>query len=112
MGSSPLRVYFRPATGADISLVPFAGLGGLAEAAAYALPFLLDALAADGTVGDVVSTVGDALNLRSTTLPRKFEHDRLVNWATNPAHALGVAAPTLASHLVFANHANVFTPDE
>ena len=61
----------------------------------------------------MVSTVGDALNLRSTTLPRKFEHDRLVNWATNPAHALVSAAPTLASHLVaLATHANVFTPDE
>jgi hypothetical protein len=111
LGAGPVRVYFRPATGADIALVPFAGLGGLADAAAYALPFLLDALAADDTVGAVVSTVGDALSLRSPTAPQKFDHDRLVAWATNPATALLNTASTLAVHLAdLATEANAFSP--
>ena len=113
LGSGPVRVYFRPASGSDISLIPFAGLGGLADAAAYALPFLLDALAADGTVGPVVGTVGDALSLRSPTAPKKFEHSRLVAWATNPATALQNAASTLAAHLAdLATQADAFSPDD
>ncbi len=68
--STPVRLFFRAASGADLQLVPFAGLGGLAEAAGYALPFLLDLLADDATVGDVVATVGDALALRTGTHAR------------------------------------------
>ena len=109
-GSGPVRVFFRPATGNDITLVPFAGLGGLADAAAYALPFLLDALADDATVGDVVATLGDALNLRSSE--PKFEHDRLAAWAINPGGALVNALPTLTAHLAsLASHAEVSRTD-
>ena len=51
IGSAGLEVFARPATGADIPLVPFAGLGSLAAAAEAALPFLLDKLAAGAGTG-------------------------------------------------------------
>ncbi|MDP9417449.1 MAG: hypothetical protein M3P48_06380, partial [Actinomycetota bacterium] len=106
------RLFLRPDTGADIALVPFAGLGGLAAAAERALPFLLDTLAAQtNDVGTVVATLGDALNLRSTTTPKRFEHARLAAWAANPAGALETAAPTLATRLGdLAARADAFAP--
>lgn len=111
VGAGPLRVFYRPATGADLALVPFAGLGGLAQAATYALPLLLDLLAEDSTVGDVVSTLGDALALRSSAPAPKFQHDRLAAWAADPGSALQSALPTLVAHLAqLAGHADVFTP--
>ena len=66
IGSAGVELFLRPASGADIPLVPFAGLGALSAAAEAALPFLLDKLAElPGTPGDLVRTVGDALALRS-----------------------------------------------
>lgn len=65
LGNAGLRVFLRPATGADIRLLPFAGLGSLSDAAAAATFLLLDRLAEiAGTPGDLVRTLGDALALR------------------------------------------------
>lgn len=109
--STPVRLFLRTGSGGDLQLVPFAGLGGLAEAAGYALPFLLDLLADDATVGDVVATVGDALALRTGTTPA-FDHARLVAWGTNPAAALETAAPSLLAHLAdLAAHVDDLVPD-
>ena len=93
----PLQVFMRPATGSDISLVPFAGLGALGDAALAALPLLLDQLALQtATVGPVVSAVGDALGLRRGT-PGKFDLDALRLWGSNPTQALLNATPGLAA---------------
>ena len=97
LGAGGIEVFIRPTSGADISLVPFAGLGSLAAAAEAALPFLLDKLAEiPGTVGDLVQAVGDAMALRSG-LPKKFDATALHNWATNPVGALTAAIPSIAS---------------
>ena len=86
-------MFARPTAGADIPLVPFAGLGSLAAAAEAALPFLLDQLAGiAGPVGNVVKGVGDALALRSGN-PRRFDAAALHAWATNPSGALTLALP-------------------
>jgi large repetitive protein len=89
LGPAGVEVFLRPATGSDIALVPFAGLGALAAAEA-ALPFLLDKLAAvPGTVGNLVQGIGDMLNLRSDTpMPRHFDSVALRAWAANPVGAL------------------------
>lgn len=97
IGASGLELFLRPATGADISLVPFAGLGSLAQAAEAALPFLLDKLAAiPGNVGDLVGTVGDALGLRSGN-PKQFNGEALHAWGVDPAGALASAIPTITA---------------
>jgi hypothetical protein len=97
LGGSGVQVFVRPATGADIPLVPFAGLGSLAAVAEAALPFLLDQLAdISGTVGDLVGTVGDALALRSGN-PKRFEGARLQTWAADPVAALTTAVPSIVS---------------
>ena len=97
IGAGGLEVFARPATGADIPLVPFAGLGSLAAAAEAALPFLLDKLAGvTGPVGDVVQGVGDALALRSGN-PRRFDGTALHAWATDPPGALTLALPSIIS---------------
>jgi hypothetical protein len=93
----PLQVFLRRATGSDISLVPFAGLGALGDAALSALPLLLDQLALQtATVGPVVSAVGDALGLRRGA-PAKFDVDALRLWGNNPTQALLNAAPGLVA---------------
>ncbi|UNK57357.1 hypothetical protein MNQ95_14675 [Pseudoxanthomonas daejeonensis] len=94
LGDSGLRVALRPASGADIALLPFAGLGSLAQTAAESvLPFLLDRIAGlNGTPGDLVRAVGDALALRRNA---KFDVDALRAWAADPAAALSGAIPTL-----------------
>ncbi|MGI9052148.1 MAG: DUF6603 domain-containing protein [Ilumatobacteraceae bacterium] len=95
LGSGAATVFVRPTTGADIPLVPFAGLGSLAAAAQAALPFLLDQLAAiNGDVGDLVGTVGDALALRLGA-PAKFDGGRLHAWAVDPIGSLTLAANTI-----------------
>jgi hypothetical protein len=97
LGAAGLEVFLRPASGADIPLVPFAGLGSLAAAAEAALPFLLDQLAGlVAPVGPLVQKVGDALALRSGT-PRKFDGAALRAWAADPVGALGAAVPTIAA---------------
>jgi hypothetical protein len=98
----PVSLLLRPATGADIVLLPGGpGLGALAGAgAARALPLVLDAIAEEdgadlaGDVGRAVAALGDALGLRSGTPPR-FDADRLAAWA-DPAAAFAAAWPTLA----------------
>ena len=98
IGNAGLEVFLRPATGADIRLLPFAGLGSLSDAAAAALPFLLDRLAEiAGTPGDLVRTVGDALALRKGTPTKKFDADALRAWAANPVGALTAAVPSIVS---------------
>ncbi len=98
IGSGGLEVFLRPATGADIRLLPFAGLGSLSDAAEAALPFLLDRLAEiAGTPGDLVRTVGDALALRKGSPTKKFDGDALRAWAANPVGALTAAVPSIVS---------------
>jgi hypothetical protein len=101
---SNIRVYLRPDTGADLSLYPDPpGLGQLAQTAVnYALPFILDQVAAltgatlQGRVGAVVRAVGDALNLRSGA-PAHFDSAKLRTWAADPAGSLVAALPSLTA---------------
>ncbi len=99
LGDTGITVLLRPTTGADIPLVPFAGLGGLAAAAQAALPFLLDRLAAvPGDVGDAVGTTGDALGLRiDDGGGRRFDAAALSAWALDPVASLTVALPSILS---------------
>ena len=84
----------RPATGPDIVLLPFAGLGGLAQAAAQVLPFVLDKLA---ELGD---PVGGRRRARSGTAsgcgPHRrhpaFDAARIATFAADPVAALGASA--------------------
>ena len=97
LGATGITVFVRPSTGADIPLIPFAGLGALAAAAERALPFLLDRLAAiPGPVGAAVGGVGDALALRTGT-PKAFDGDALAAWAADPVAALANAVPSIVS---------------
>jgi hypothetical protein len=99
LGNSGIHLFVRPASGSDIALIPFAGLGALAAAAEAALPFLLDKLAESGDpVGPLVAALGDALALRSGT-PRRFDADALHAWALNPSGALVAAVPTIVAEL-------------
>ena len=92
-----VELFLRPASGADIPLVPFAGLGALSAAAEAALPFLLDKLAElPGTPGNLVRLVGDALGLRSGN-PKAFSADALRTWAANPVGALTAAVPSITA---------------
>lgn len=100
-GDGPLRVFLRPATGADIELFPhLAGLGSLAQGATMALPWVLDAIAGmtgqpglRGDIGLLTQRVGDALALRSGG---HFNGDALRTWATQPATAFAARLPALA----------------
>ena len=95
LDAAGLQVFLRPASGADIPLVPFAGLASLNTAAQAALPFLLDRLAAlAAPVGPLVQKVGDALGLRSDT-PRKFDGAALHAWASDPVGSLNAAATSI-----------------
>jgi hypothetical protein len=95
LAAAGLEVFLRPASGADIALVPFAGLSSLAAAAQAALPFLLDQLAAVAApVGPLVQKMGDALALRSGT-PRKFDGAALHAWASDPVGSLNAAATSI-----------------
>jgi hypothetical protein len=97
IGTGGVELFLRPASGGDIPLVPFAGLGALSAAAEAALPFLLDKLSElPGTPGDLVRTVGDALALRAGT-PRAFSADALRTWAANPVGALTAAVPSITA---------------
>ncbi|MFL5937814.1 MAG: DUF6603 domain-containing protein [Gaiellaceae bacterium] len=94
LGDAGIEVFLRPEAGADIPLIPFAGLGALAAAAERALPFLLDRLAATSApVGPAVGAVGDALALR-TGLPKTFDGGALAAWAADPVAALKNATPS------------------
>ena len=88
--SDTVRLFIRPAAGADISLYPNPpGLGSVAGAALQVLPFVLDELAAMANppaaadAARVVRAIGDALDLRSGT-PLKFDGARLNAWSENP----------------------------
>ena len=95
LGPAGLALFLRPSSGADIPLVPFAGLGSLAAAAGAALPFLLDRLAASAApVGPLVQKVGDALGLRSGA-PLAFDGDALRAWGADPVGSLGAAVPSI-----------------
>lgn len=97
LGASGAQLFVRPTSGSDIPLIPFAGLGSLAAAAQAALPYLLDQLAgAAGNTGNLVRTIGDALNLR-TGNPKHFDRDRLRAWALDPVGSLTSALPTILS---------------
>ena len=97
IGAAGVDLFVRPAAGADISLVPFAGLGSLAAAAEAALPYLLDRLAdAPAPVGGLVQKVGDALALRSGA-PLAFSATALQAWAADPVGSLGAAVPSIVS---------------
>ena len=95
LGAGGLEVFLRPASGADIALVPFAGLGSLVAAAEAALPFLLEQLAGQAApVGPLVQKVGDAFALRSGT-PRRFDGPALRAWAADPVGSLSAAVPSI-----------------
>lgn len=97
IGPAGIELFLRPASGPDIPLLPFAGLGALSAAAEAALPFLLDKLAElPGTPGNLVRTVGDALALRSGT-PRAFSLPALRAWALNPVGELVAAVPSITA---------------
>ena len=97
LGAHGLELFVRPTAGADISLVPFSGLGAVAAAAEMALPFLLDQLAqAPAPVGPLVGTVGDALALRAGA-PKKFDATALHAWALDPVGALTSAVPSIVA---------------
>jgi large repetitive protein len=96
-----LKVFIRPDTGADIPLYPNPpGLGQLAQAAAHALPLVLNAIAAEtggdakGTAGAVVRAIGDAMGLR-TGAPPTFHDAELQAWAGDPAGSLAGRLPAL-----------------
>ena len=99
---APVRLYLRPATGADIPLLPAGtGLAGLAATAVTkALPLVLDQLAGmtgaglPATVAAVVAALGDALALRSGG---KFDADALSRWGADPLGSLGRAWPAAAA---------------
>ena len=99
IGPAGLQLFLRPLAGADIGLVPFAGLGSLAAAAKAALPFLLDRLAGTAApVGPLVATLGDALALRSgTASARAFDGAALHAWGEHPAEHLRDAAPSIVA---------------
>ncbi|WP_405218427.1 DUF6603 domain-containing protein [Agrococcus sp. Ld7] len=100
LSGTGIQLFARPSVGADISLLPFAGLGALSAVAEAALPFLLDELAGlPSPVGDVVREVGDALALRTGT-PRAFDRARLQAWAANPVGELELIAAGLTSSVV------------
>ena len=101
LDSTGLRVFLRPASGADIELFPHpAGLGALAGAVEAALPKMLDAIAAEtgndvaGTAGELVRAVGDLADLRPGG---HFDAGRLQAWAADPAAALAARLPSLAA---------------
>lgn len=97
IGNAGLELFLRPASGADITLVPFSGLGALSAVAEAALPFLLDKLAEiPGTPGQLVAKVGDALALRAGT-PKAFSGDALRAWAADPVGALTSAVPAITA---------------
>ncbi|MCE3285525.1 MAG: putative transcriptional activator SRCAP-like protein, partial [Steroidobacteraceae bacterium] len=97
LGNAGIELFVRPASGADIPLVPFSGFGGLSAAAEAALPYLLDKLVElPGTPGELVRTVGDALALRGGA-PRTFRIDALRAWAANPVGALTAAVPSITA---------------
>ncbi|MDX6333862.1 MAG: hypothetical protein QOG05_1202, partial [Streptosporangiaceae bacterium] len=99
---APVRLYLRPATGADIPVLPAGtGLAGLAATAVTkALPLVLDQLAGmtgaglPATVAGVVAAVGDALALRPGG---KFDPDALSRWGADPLGSLGRAWPAAAA---------------
>jgi hypothetical protein len=99
LADTGIGVFLRPASGPDISLVPFAGLGGLAAAAEAALPFVLDRLAEiPGDVGDTVAAVGDALAVRTGSGgDRHFDGPALSAWALNPVGSLTAALPSVVA---------------
>ena len=94
-----IQVFLRPATGADIPIYPnAAGLAQLAQSAiTQALPFVLDQLAGlaghagiSGQVGTLVSTLGDALGVRTGG---HFSGPALQAWAADPAAAVVARLP-------------------
>jgi hypothetical protein len=98
-----VSVFIRPDTGADIPLYPNPpGLGQLADAAAHALPLVLNAIAAEtgadakGTAGAVVRAIGDAMGLRTGT-PPMFHDAELQAWANDPAGSLAARLPALSA---------------
>lgn len=112
LGAGGIELFIRPTSGADIPLVPFAGLGSLAAAAEAALPFLLDKLAEiPGEVGGLVQVVGDAMALR-TGAPKQFDATALRQWGANPVNALTAAVPSImATGLgTIAPRLNTFAP--
>ncbi len=96
--SGVVSLYLRPASGPDIVLLPFAGLGGLAQAATRVLPFVLDKLAETADpVGGLVEKLGDGLGLRASSPAPHFDGDLIATFAADPVAALGASASRLVS---------------
>ena len=98
-----LRLFIRPAAGADVALFPQpASLGALVTTAVtQALPLVLDALAdlqsqpsPQREIGRVVAQLGDAMALRSGG---RFQAAALTAWGQNPAAQLALRWPALVA---------------
>jgi hypothetical protein len=112
LDSQGVQIFLRPSSGADIPLLPFAGLGALSSLAAAALPYLLDRLAErPAPVGPLVAALGDALLLRSAA-PAAFSSAALQAWAVNPVDSLrNAATPMVAFGLqALADALDAFVP--
>lgn len=95
VAGNDVRVFLRPAAGADIGVYP--ALGGLTQLAAAgviaALPAALDAIVATGSdAGDLLADIGDALQLRQAG---SFDGAALTAWALDPQGALTARWPAL-----------------
>ena len=97
LGPAGVGLFLRPMSGPDVTLLPFAGMGGLASAAQAALPFLLDKLAvAPAPVGPLLVAIGDGLELRSGA-PLAFSGPALRAWAQDPVGRLAASLDSLVA---------------
>ena len=95
VAGNDVRIFLRPAAGADIGVYP--ALGGLTQLAAAgviaALPAALDAIVATGSdAGNLLADIGDALQLRQGG---SFDGAALTAWALDPAVTLAARWPAL-----------------
>jgi len=100
LAGGDLRLFLRPAAGADIGIYPDAGaLSDLGALAVAALPAALDAIVAQGgAVGGLVADVGDALALRTVPPNPAFDAAAISAWAGDPAAALEARWPQLLAN--------------
>ncbi len=109
-GTVGVTLAIHPAGGVDIPILPAGpGLGAsaIAGAALKALPALLDTVAEQDPAGDpasageiagrVVAKLGDALGLRTTSAPVRFDAAALSTFGHDPAAALAARAPAIAA---------------
>ena len=109
-GTVGVTLSVHPDGGVEIPILPAGpGLGAsaIAGAALKALPALLDTVAEQDPAGDpttveeiagrVVAKLGDALGLRTTGAPARFDAAALSTFGHDPAAALAARAPAIAA---------------